>query len=125
MSKKEFICIGCPMGCNLVVEMDEKTGEVLSVTGNSCRTGEIYAHKEATNPRRIVTSSVPVDGGDMAMVSVKTKSDVPKKMIFPVMDAIHKVRMHAPVRIGDVVIHDVLGTGIDVVATRNIHAGKS
>ncbi len=121
MSRKEFICIGCPLGCNLVVEFDDEKKEVLSVAGNSCRTGDIYARKETTNPTRIVTSSVPVSGGDMALVSVKTQRDVPKSMIFPVMDVIHKTKAKAPVHIGEVVIRDVAGTGVDVVATRNVN----
>jgi len=122
MSKKELICIGCPLGCNLVVDFDDEKKEVLSVSGNTCMNGDIYARKETTNPTRIVTSSVPVTGGDMAMVSVKTQHDVPKSMIFSIMDDIHKASAKAPVRIGDVVIHDVAHTGVDVIATRNIHA---
>lgn len=121
MSAKELICIGCPLGCNITVDFDDERHEVRSVTGNTCRRGEIYARKETTNPTRIVTSSIPVSGGDMAMVSVKTESDIPKSRIFDVMDAIHHASAKAPVRIGDVLVHDVAHTGVDIVATRNIH----
>ena len=71
MEEKNLICIGCPMGCPLTVKMEH--GEVVSVTGNTCKRGDIYARKEVTNPTRIVTSTVRVTGGSEAMVSVKTK----------------------------------------------------
>ena len=80
MEERRLTCIGCPMGCPLVVTMDG--GEVVSVTGNTCKRGEIYGRKEVTNPTRIVTSTVRVSGGSIDMVSVKTKEDIPKGKIF-------------------------------------------
>ena len=115
---RELICINCPLGCPLAVTLED--GEVVSVTGNTCRRGEVYGRKEVTNPTRIVTTSVPVDGSATErMLSVKTATDVPKGKIFDVMAALADVRVQAPVRIGDVVLADVCGTGTDVVATRN------
>ena len=76
VTTRELTCIGCPMGCPLTVTME--AGEVISVTGNTCKRGDIYARKEVTNPTRIVTSTVRVTGGDADMVSVKTKEDIPK-----------------------------------------------
>ena len=67
MEKRELICIGCPMGCPLTVELEG--GEILSITGHTCRRGEVYARKEVTNPTRIVTSTVDVEGGKVARVS--------------------------------------------------------
>lgn len=121
MSTKELICIGCPLGCSLTVDFDDERHQVISVKGNTCKNGEIYAKKETTNPTRIVTSSIPVTGGDMAMVSCKTAHDVPKKLIFQVMRDIHAAKAMAPLKIGDVLVHDVAHTGVDVVATRNVH----
>ena len=80
MKRKELICIGCPMGCPIVVEMED--GKVLSVTGNTCPRGESYARKEVTNPTRIVTTTVRVDGGKVPMINVKTEQDIPKDKIF-------------------------------------------
>ena len=115
---RELTCINCPLGCALVVTMQD--GEVVSVSGNTCKRGETYGRKEVTNPTRIVTTSVPVDGSPTErMVSVKTAHDIPKGKIFDVMAALDGVRMSAPVRIGDVVVPNVCGTGVDVVATRN------
>ena len=124
MSTKELTCIGCPLGCQITVEFDDEAKKVVSVTGNSCKTGDIYAHKEVTNPTRIVTSSIAVVGGDAARVSCKTQHDIPKSMIFEIMKEIHQTSAKAPLQIGDVLIHDVCHTGVDVVATRNVHAAS-
>lgn len=106
------------MGCPLVVTMDG--GEVVSVMGNTCKRGEIYGRKEVTNPTRIVTSTVRVSGGSIDMVSVKTKEDIPKGKIFDCVKALKIVEVAAPVHIGDVIMKDVAGTGVDVVATKNV-----
>jgi len=118
MEKRELICIGCPLGCPLVVETDGV--EVASVTGNTCKRGDVYARKEVTNPTRIVTSSVKVEGGALAAVSVKTKEDIPKGKIFDCVSALKDVVVKAPVHIGDVVLANVAGTGVDVIATKNV-----
>ena len=76
MEIRNLTCISCPMGCQITVEMDGS--EVLSVTGNTCKRGDVYARKEVTNPTRIVTSTVKVIGGKADMVSVKTREDIPK-----------------------------------------------
>ena len=120
MTKRELTCIGCPMGCPLVVEL--KDGEVVSVSGNTCPRGDIYARKEVTNPTRIVTSSVRVEGGQLAAVSVKTKEDIPKGKIFDIAKALKEVTVKAPVHIGDIILQDVVGTGVDVIATMNVEA---
>ena len=117
MEVRELTCIGCPLGCSLTVKMD---GETIEVKGNTCRRGEDYAKKEVTNPIRIVTSSVHVTGGNLEMVSVKTQRDIPKDKIFAVMEEIRKVTAQAPVAIGDVLIDNCAGTGVSVVATKNV-----
>ena len=118
MEKRNLICIGCPMGCPLVVTMDH--GEVASVEGNTCKRGTVYGKKEVTNPTRIVTSTVRVTGGSIPMVSVKTREDIPKEKIFDCVKALKEIEVAAPVNIGDVVLRDVAGTGVDVVATKNV-----
>lgn len=122
MSNKELTCIGCPMGCQLSVDLDDKNNTVLSVTGNNCKIGENYAKKELTNPTRIVTSSIQVDGGDLPMVSVKTEEDIPKGEIFNIMKEIHETNVQAPVKIGDILIKNVAGTNVNIIATRDIKA---
>ena len=116
MEKRELICINCPLGCIVTVEMDGQ--EVVSVTGNTCPRGDAYARKEVTNPTRIVTSTVKVEGGKAYMVSVKTKSDIPKDKIFDCVKALKGITVQAPVHIGDVIVANVAGTGVDMVATK-------
>lgn len=120
MERKELICIGCPLGCNLTVEMDG--GQVVSVNGNTCKCGDDYARKELTDPRRIVTSTVPVAGGNLPVVSVKTASDIPKGKIRECLCALKGVTLTAPVQIGDVIVENVADTGVDVIATKSISA---
>ena len=89
------------------------------ITGNTCPRGDAYARKEVTNPTRIVTSTVKVEGGKVDMVSVKTKEDIPKGKIFECVKALKGITVKAPVHIGDVILKDVAGTGIDIIATKN------
>ena len=118
MEVKNLICINCPMGCPLIVEMEGE--KVISVSGNTCKRGEIYAHKEVTNPARIVTSTVEVLNGMSAMVSVKTKTDIPKGKIFDCVKALKGVQVEAPVHIGDLIAANIADTGVDVIATKNV-----
>lgn len=111
---KELICITCPRGCHLKVD-DE-----LNVTGNFCPRGAIYAKAELTHPVRMVTSTVAIGSTSECRLPVKTKEPVPKELIFPVMEEIRKTVINAPINIGDVVIENVCGTGIDVIATKEI-----
>lgn len=117
MEQIHLTCIRCPRGCQLDVEVED--GKVLSIAGNACKRGEIYAQAEATNPLRVVTSSVPVTGSRLVrMVSVKTAGDVPKAKVRAVVEALRGITVEAPIAIGDVVVRDAAGTGIDLVATR-------
>lgn len=118
MEIRNLTCISCPMGCQITVEMDGN--EVVSVTGNTCKRGDVYARKEVTNPTRIVTSTVRVIGGKADMVSVKTKEDIPREKIFDCVKSLKGVEVKAPVHIGDVIVPDAAGTGVDIVATKNV-----
>ncbi len=120
MEKVNLICIGCPLGCPLEVDMEG--AQVVAVRGNTCKNGEKYAQKELTNPTRIVTSTVRVQGGALAMVSVKTASDIPKGKIFDCVRELQAVDVPAPVAIGDVILPDVAGTGVAILATKNVPA---
>ena len=120
MEKRDLICIGCPIGCALRVEIEGN--EVLSVTGNTCNRGDAYARKEVISPTRIVTSSVRVDGGVLSAVSVKTVSDIPKTKIFDCVRALKDISVKAPVRIGDIIVKNVAETGVDIIATKNVDA---
>ncbi len=118
MEKINLICIGCPLGCPLTVEMEGK--EVVSVSGNTCPRGDAYARKELTNPTRIVTSTVRVSGGILNMVSAKIFSYILKDAIFACVKALKEVEVAAPVSIGQVIVPDVAGTGVAIVATKDV-----
>jgi CxxC motif-containing protein len=115
---KNLICIGCPMGCPLVVDLEN--GIILKISGQTCKRGEDYAMKEVTNPRRTVTSIIPIIGGEIEMVSIKTKTDIPKDKIIACMQALKGLRVQAPVSIGDVVVADICGTHVPIVITKSV-----
>ena len=121
MRDQNLTCIGCPLGCSISVSLSNN-GEVTKITGNTCKKGEEYARKEVTNPSRVVTSIVKINNGDVNMVSVKTAEDIPKGKIFDCMEALKKVTVTAPVQIGEVIIKNVCGTGVDVIATKKVNA---
>lgn len=111
-----MICINCPRGCELEVDRNEE-GEIV-VKGNSCARGIAYGKAEFENPTRMVTGLVRV-AGMRRPLPVKTNTAVPMGKINDVLSALSQTTMQLPVRIGDVIIPDVAGTGVDVVATAN------
>ncbi len=114
--KRNLTCIVCPMGCQMIAEIED--GKVVSVTGNTCPRGKQYAIDECTNPQRTVTSTVrTVTGG---VVAVKTDRTIPKACVFDAMREINRACAELPVRIGDMVIENLLGTGANVVITSNL-----
>lgn len=112
----ELICIVCPKGCHLKV--DEENG--YAVTGNSCEKGAAYGKKELTNPTRVVTSTVRVEGGEKRRVSVKTNRDIPKEKMLEAVALLDHVTLTAPVHIGDMVLENILDTGANFVATGTV-----
>ena len=119
MTKKELICVSCPMGCAITVELDDNNN-VVSVTGNTCKRGDAYARQECTHPERMLTSTVKAEGGRLPVVPVKSSKPIPKEMLFDCMKEINKVTLQAPVKIGDTDITDILGTGISIVTTNEV-----
>ena len=122
MEVKKLICIGCPLGCEMRVEIE--AAEIVRVIGNTCKRGEKYAIDECTAPVRVLTTSIPVEGGKILMVSVKTKKGLPKDKMTAGMKELSQIRLKAPVRTGDIVAANIAGTQIDVVATRTVMQGK-
>ena len=118
---KDIICVACPMGCQISVELSD-SGEILSVTGNTCKRGAEYAAKEVTHPTRIVTTSVTVTASKTGAytVSCTTASDIPTEKFVAVIDALRGLTVPAPVRIGDVLLPDAAGTGVPIIATKHV-----
>lgn len=119
MAIRELTCISCPLGCPLKVEIDEN-GNVLSVTGNTCKRGAEYGRQEVSAPVRMVTSTVRVVGGEAPVAPVRTATSIPKEKIFAVMEEIRSAEVTAPVQLGDTVLENVAGTGVKIVAARSV-----
>ncbi len=121
-----MICVLCPSGCELEVRPKgdispgDAESEGLLVRGHRCDKGVAFAVEEVLRPTRNLSTSVPVAGTADRMISVRLSGRVPRAMIFPILAEIARLRPAAPVRRGDVLIADVLGSGVDVIATRTV-----
>lgn len=120
----QFNCTTCPSECLLTVEVerdaDDAVVEVCYVTGNSCPRGDKFAHQELTCPVRVLTTTVAVSGGDEALLPVRTAEAIPLALHAQAMDLIRGLVIDAPIRMGDVVLEDLLNTGIDLIASMDI-----
>ena len=116
--KRELTCIVCPIGCSLVAEIEG--GEVISVTGNTCPRGVTYGKQEVTDPRRYLTSTVRLESKFYSRLPVISSSDLPKQKVGDVVKFLDTVVVKAPVKVKDVIVKDVLGLGVDILATRSI-----
>ncbi|MBQ6919978.1 MAG: DUF1667 domain-containing protein [Synergistaceae bacterium] len=119
--ERKFICVSCPLGCGLTVTLDD-SGEVSKVEGNTCPRGASYAKSEVKDPRRVFASTVRVKGGKLPVCPVRSKTPAPKGKIFAISEAVAKLEVNAPVKIGQVLIHNVCGTDVDIVASRDLEA---
>ena len=118
MSERILTCIGCPMGCTLTATLEN--GTVTGVTGNTCPRGDRYARKECVAPERTVTGTIRLQGGSLAVLPVRTAGPVPKEKVLEVADALRRLSVSAPVRMGDVLCEDIAGTGVRLIATRTV-----
>jgi len=116
--ERRLTCIICPKGCSLRVRLE--AGRVTLVEGNHCKRGAQYAEKEVTNPTRTVTTTIPIRGGCEKILSVKTRTDIPKAKVQACVQALKNVTAEAPVQIGDVILSDVAETGVDIITTKEI-----
>lgn len=112
---KELICIICPRGCHLKVDDD------FNVTGNNCPRGPLYAKSELTHPTRTLTTTVRIISNKEIRLPVKSNKPLPKERIFDAMKIVNKAVVNAPIKIGDIVIKNILGLDVDIVATKDIN----
>lgn len=113
---KRIICINCPKGCHLTIDTDK-----MIVEGNNCIKGETYGLSEVTNPVRIVTTTVKVIEGEHKLLPVKTKKAIPKDLNFKCMEILNRLAIKAPIKVGDIIVKNILDTGVEVIACRNIN----
>ena len=120
----QFNCTTCPSECLLTVEVERDADgaavEVRSVTGHHCPRGDTFAHQELTCPMRVLTTTVAVSGGDEALLPVRTAEAIPLALHAQAMDLIRGLVIEAPIRMGDVVLEDILNTKIDLIASMDI-----
>lgn len=121
MNSRTFTCIVCPNGCTIETQYEDG-GKIIAVSGNKCKKGVQYVEQELTDPRRTIATSVRISGSILPLCSVRVTNPIPKKEIFHVMEEINKLRLKAPVHIGDVLIHRVCGLDSDVIVTKNMDA---
>lgn len=114
-----YLCISCPLGCRLEVE-EGADGDIVEIRGFTCKRGKTYGEQEHTDPKRMVTTTVEVRGGFWSRLPVKTAEEVPKGQVEAVCAELRRISLEAPVAMGDVVLANVLGTGVDIVASRDI-----
>ena len=117
-----YLCIGCPLGCRLEVDEDEP-GHIVEIRGFSCKRGKEYAAQEHVDPLRTVTTTVAVVNGLWSRLPVKSNIPVPKDRVIDVCRALARTEVLAPVHVGDVIATNILGTGADIVATRDMGMG--
>lgn len=118
MENRLFTCISCPIGCEVEAKIEDQ--KIIDVKGNRCPRGEDYVKNEYFNPTRILPTTVRVKDGILPLVPVKTLKPIPKDLLEDAMVELAKVIVEAPVKMGQVVLQDILGTGVDVVATRDL-----
>jgi CxxC motif-containing protein len=115
----KYLCINCPLGCHLEVEEDEKDN-IVDVRGWGCKRGDKYARQEHTDPRRMVTTTVSVSNGTWARLPVRTSEEIVKVQIMDVCNLLQKTNVTAPIKMGDVIVSNILDSGVDIVASRDM-----
>ncbi len=118
MTEHEIVCVSCPVGCQIKVQIEG--GKLTRLEGHRCPRGEAYARQEALEPKRVLATSVKVEGGACPLTSVRTDRPVPKERLTELMKEIKRLTIKAPVEIGQVVAPDLLGTGADLITTRAV-----
>ena len=114
--KRNIICTSCPMGCEVEIEIED--GKVITTKGNTCKRGAVYAEAEFFHPERVLTTSVKTNTDKR--LSVRSVSPLPKEKIFECIDVLSKIVVDAPIEVGDVICKNILETGVDIIATRQI-----
>lgn len=118
MPEMEIICTGCPLGCRVTVT-GNADGTVESITGNECKKGKEYVTSEFKAPLRVLTTTVLTEGGGR-LLPVRTDRPVPKKRLKELMQAAAGVKVRPPVKVGQEIVHDILGTGANLKAAGHI-----
>ena len=118
--KRDLICIVCPKGCRVAIESDAGSPGGFKVTGCTCKRGQDYAIKEVTAPTRMLTSTVRIEGARLPRLPVRTSAAIPKERLGECMALLGGLTEHSPVIMGQVLVRDLFGTGVDLIASRSL-----
>ena len=121
VQKRHFVCVVCPIGCEIDVVHDG--GRIISMEGNRCEQSDEFVRQELIEPMRILTTTVRIQGSRWAVIPVRTDKSVPKRLFPSMMRQLRRIKVQTPVNMLDVVVRDVLGTGANIIATRNMTRG--
>jgi CxxC motif-containing protein len=119
MPEHEIICIGCPMGCRVTLTVSDQ-GEVVGFDGNKCKEGERYATDEFRSPVRVFTTTVLTEGSVRPLLPARTNKPITKGILRECMSPVSGIKVKPPVRRGDVIIPDIMGTGVDLISTEEL-----
>jgi CxxC motif-containing protein len=119
IEERQMTCIVCPQGCKLALRINDDTNEI-EVFNNRCNRGPAYARKELTNPTRYLTATVAIKNGFHSRLPVKSATEIPKRLNFEMMKVINQIEVEAPVKLGQIIVRNILDTGIDMIATRGM-----
>ena len=122
--QRHFICVTCPVGC--AIEATIEDGELREITGQACKRGIALVREELTAPKRVLTTTMRVKGGALPLVPVRSTAALPKELLLPVAALLRGVALEAPVREHQVVVSNVLDSGVDIIASRDLlpHEGE-
>jgi CxxC motif-containing protein len=118
VERVHFTCVTCPIGCEIDVELQDS--DVISMEGSKCAKGKEFVLQELKEPMRILTTTIRIRGAKWAMLPVRTDEPIPKRLLFKVIEELANIEMQAPVKVSNVIISDIAGTGANIVATRNM-----
>lgn len=118
MRQEELVCVNCPKGCNVTVQLEGD--EVKDVQGYGCKEGLNYARQEVIRPMRILTSTVRIEGALSRVIPVITDGEIPLEMWQEAMAKIKTIKVQAPIAVNQIIVADFLGTGVNLVSSRTM-----
>jgi len=116
--KRHFVCVICPIGCEIDVVHDGD--RIISMEGNKCKKSDEFVKQELIEPMRVLTTTVRIQGARWPIIPVRTDKPVPKRLFPLIMSLLRRIKLQAPVGMLDLVVKDVAGTGANVIATRTL-----
>lgn len=126
METSLITCVICPKGCSISVDWTEENGEkkIVSVRGNSCKRGEVYASQEVVDPKRVLTSTVKLINNELSVLPIRSSSPIRKEKLFEAMDEIKKTVIDRDIKMGDVIIENIASTNVSMISCRDAHKVK-